>query len=351
MEALILDQNYDSLAVLDTFKSFIWTERYCGYGDFELYLPAETNALKYLQINNYVMRRGSSCLMIIEQLEISSAEDGIFLIVSGRSLESILDRRIIWGSLMLSGSFQDRLFDALRQNVMSGTDRAIPKFTLKKTEDPIIVNASINVQLYGDNLYDVIYENCASRDFGFRILPLENGGLEFEFYAGKDRSYRQETLPWVIFSPNFDNLRSSTYLESLKEYKNVAFVAGDGDGSDRKSTSIGSGTGLSRRELYVDASGISSSIDGEEIPSDIYIKQLQGKGSEALIDAKITKIFEGDIDAHRQFVYAKDFFIGDIVQVINEYGKEGYSRITELVISDDGTGESIIPTFISVEGG
>ena len=47
MEAWILDQNAASLAVLDTFQSFIWTDRYRGYGDFEIYMPAETSALSY----------------------------------------------------------------------------------------------------------------------------------------------------------------------------------------------------------------------------------------------------------------------------------------------------------------
>ena len=51
MEAWILDQNATSLAVLDTFQSFIWTDRYRGYGDFEIYMPAETSALSYAAVS------------------------------------------------------------------------------------------------------------------------------------------------------------------------------------------------------------------------------------------------------------------------------------------------------------
>ena len=39
MEALILDKSYATTAVLDKFESFIWTDRFRGYGDFEIYMP------------------------------------------------------------------------------------------------------------------------------------------------------------------------------------------------------------------------------------------------------------------------------------------------------------------------
>lgn len=80
-----------------------------------------------------------------------------------------------------------------------------------------------------------------------------------------------------------------------------------------------------------------------------YIKQLQAKGKEAMAETKITKAFEGEIDATRQFVYGKDFTIGDLVQVVNEYGMEAKSRVSELIQSQDVNGEAIYPTFTSIE--
>ena len=41
MEALILDKNWEVVAILDAFQSFIWTDRFLGYGDFEVYVPAD----------------------------------------------------------------------------------------------------------------------------------------------------------------------------------------------------------------------------------------------------------------------------------------------------------------------
>ena len=47
-------------------------------------------------------------------------------------------------------------------------------------------------------------------------------------------SFSQTERPPVIFSPSFDNLIKSKYIESTKTYKNVGLVAGEGEGSARK---------------------------------------------------------------------------------------------------------------------
>ena len=36
MELLVLNTDYESIAVIDTYESFIWTDRYNSYGDFEI---------------------------------------------------------------------------------------------------------------------------------------------------------------------------------------------------------------------------------------------------------------------------------------------------------------------------
>ena len=37
MEVWILDTDFSSVSVLDTFESLIWTDRYREYGDFEIF--------------------------------------------------------------------------------------------------------------------------------------------------------------------------------------------------------------------------------------------------------------------------------------------------------------------------
>lgn len=175
----------------------------------------------------------------------------------------------------------------------------------------------------------------------------------FELYAGKDRSYDQNSLPPVVFSPSFENLLTSNYLESKKALKTAAIVAGEGEGAARKIAEAvdnsGGGSGLDRREVFVNAGDVSSSDGSEEgMPEATYLAQLRTKGSEALADTKVTQAFEGEIDASLQFVYGKDFFIGDVVQIKNEYGMEAKSRVSELVLSQEAEGEAVYPTFVSM---
>ena len=49
------------------------------------------------------------------------------------------------------------------------------------------------------------------------------------------------------------------------------------------------------------------------------------------------------------FTYGVDFFMGDIVQIANEYGHETKSRIVELITSESEEGVSTYPTFEYVD--
>ena len=70
---------------------------------------------------------------------------------------------------------------------------------------------------------------------------------------------------------------------------------------------------------------------------------------EELADNGTVTSFEGEVDAAHQFVYGRDFFIGDIVQLVNEHGIESRSRVTELVRSQDQNGSTVVPTFTGLD--
>ncbi len=173
MELLVLDTNLVAVDVMDRYDSLIWTDRYDQYGDFELQIPMSSGLLYVLQQNFYIYSVQSNHLMIIEKLEIDSdIEDGNKLLVSGRSLESILDRRIIWGQKTYSGNLQDAiesmLNDAFINPPASLADRKISNFIFKKSIDERITTLTIDAQYSGDNLYDVIFNLCKT----FLILIL-----------------------------------------------------------------------------------------------------------------------------------------------------------------------------------
>lgn len=108
MELLVLNTDFESIAVIDTYESMIWTDRYNSYGDFEIFFAMDTQLLQYLKEDYYLWLKDSEHCMIIEDIKINAdTEEGNHLIVTGRSLESILERRIIWGQRIFNGNLQN----------------------------------------------------------------------------------------------------------------------------------------------------------------------------------------------------------------------------------------------------
>lgn len=349
MELTVLNSNFDEVDVVDVFKSLIWTERYYSYGDFELTLSGKDYKNKVLPLKYYFRKGSSDRLMIIEKINLTSnLDDGDTAVLSGRSLESILDRRIIWGLKIVSGNIQNVIKTLLDENVInpSNTDRKIPNFIFKESKDSEILKISIEAQYTGDNLYDVIQTLCEACNIGFRITLNDEKQFVFELYAGQDRTYSQNTNPYVKFSPEFDNLNGSNYMSSDMALKTVTLIGGEGEGKERRYSTVGGGTGLERRELFTDARDISSNVeDGKTLSDSEYCTLLNQRGNEKLLENVYVEAFEGSAEVTELYHYNIDFYIGDLVQIVNEYGCEGSARILEFVESEDNDGYSAYPTF------
>lgn len=356
MELLVLNTNFESIAVIDTYESMIWTDRYNAYGDFEIYFAMDESLLQYLKEDYYIWLKDSEHCMIIEDIKINAdTEEGNHLIVTGRSLESILERRIIWGQRIFTGNLQTAVQRMISENFINPSiaDRRISNFIFIPSTDEKITSLLIDNQYTGDDLYTVIKGLCEENNIGFKIVLTDNNEFAFSLYAGVDRSYEQTENPYVVFSPNFENIINSNYYSSKASFRNVTLVAGEGEGASRKTTVVGSGSGLNRRELFTDARDISSDTEDGTLSDAEYYAQLRTKGERNLADHPVTTAFEGEVEVTRLFKYGEDFFIGDIVQIANEYGNEGSAFISELIISNSEGGLSIYPTFktISKEGG
>lgn len=271
MEVLFMDKKFVTTKIIDAFTSCIWNVNYIGYGDFELYFPMDYDSLTGINIGGYAMIRESDRYMVIESIDVqTSVEEGNYLIVTGRSLESLLERRIIRDKTILTGSLQDCIMRILNANAIYPSDenRFLDGLAFKKSTDPAVTNLTLDFELEaGDNLYDAVTTICDAYKLGFRILPLTDGKMEFELYAGVDRSYSQETNPWIVFSPKFENLKESEMIVDTSSLKNVCLsdltiqrqvVDSNGEVSEEEEHVViqinGKTKGLDRREIYVDKS-------------------------------------------------------------------------------------------------
>lgn len=355
MDLIVLDTGFKAVGIMDVYESLIWADRYYKCGDFELYTPMQDNILNTIKQDYYLQCVESEHTMIVEKLLIKSdVENGNRLTATGRSLESILDRRIVWGQKTISGNFQNGIKTLLNENVINPSDskRKISNFIFEPSTDTAITSLTIEAQYTGDNLYDVISNLCCERGIGFKVTLNEKMQFVFKLYAGTDRSYKQTANPYVVFSPNFENILNSNYIESKSALKNVTLIGGEGEGAERKYTSVGDKSGLERRELFTDARDISSDVgDGKTLTNEEYLAQLQQRGKEKLAENMAVTSFEGEVETTTLYKYGEDFFNGDVIQIANEYGHETTARIIEIVISDDTSGQSVYPTFETLEEG
>lgn len=355
MNVMLYDKNFVMQKVFDTYKSLVWADRYSTYGDFELYFAMDPDLLNYVKHDYYLAIDKSEHWMIIEGIKIQTdIEDGNLLVVTGKSLESILSRRIIWGQQTFTGSLQNAIEKMLKDSIISPSDssRNIPNFIFQKTDDPRITALTIDAQYTGDNLYDVVSGLCEEASIGFKIVLNDSNQFVFSLYAGDDRSYDQVNNPYVVFSPDFDNIINSNYLNSIADYKNITLVAGEGEGNARKTLTVKSKsfqTGLYRRELFTDARDISSNVNGGTLTTAQYNEKLKTRGNDNLKDHKVSTAFEGEVDAVNSFVYGTDFFVGDIVQITNEYSNEGKACISELIFTVEADEVSTYPTFKAIQ--
>ena len=348
MDIHILDQNFRTITIIDTFESFLWIDRYNGFGDFEIYTFVSADILRDTQQNFYVWSNQSEHLMMIDERVINSdVESGNTLTIRGRSLEWLLDRRIIWAQTNLSGNFQNGIQRLLNENIISPSipDRKIDNFIFQPSTNPRITSMTIDKQFTGTNLYEAIRDLCAEKELGFKVVLNDNNQFVFSLYMGTDRSYSQLVNPHVVFSPGFDNIINSNYFETTQALKNVALIAGEGEGANRRTTMVGSTSGLARRELFVDARDISSDTQAGILTDPQYIALLVSRGNERLAGYQFIQSFEGDVEATQMFVYGTDFFIGDVVQIVNEFNLEASARIVEIIFSNNNAGNNVVPTF------
>ena len=352
MDLYVLNQNFEAIAVLDQFESVLWADRYDAPGEFEIYTAVSETMLNYPVVNNYLRFSESDKLMIIEDIEIKTdIENGNKIKIVGRSLESILDRRYIIGQLDVSGSLQDTVKSIINTNIISPSDpdRQISNFIFKESTDESIVSLTYEDQFNGISVLEAIEKICQSADIGFKITLDNSKRFVMELYKGTDRSYSQNVLPFVVFRPSFDNIINSDYSENNSEAKTFCYVHSSytATGSSTETEVVrtkGSGTGLLRKEVYVD----SSITKDEDMSLEDYYAKLDQDASASLSERKVKKTFEGECETHRTFKYNTDFFLGDVVQVANDYGMETASRVGEFLWSISTSGVENYPKFTAI---
>ena len=364
MEFYILDKSFKTVTVIDRYFSMIWTRRFWDVGDFELYLPADSNLLHFFEIGYYVHRKDCECTMMIDRIEIKTdAENGNYFIISGKSAENILSYRVVANAGSFAVDNPSYMCNQLIMLECKGLEEKYADRQIDVIKSVGYTDTKVNYLIWNsfkyENLLDACISLCKQYEFSFKfILTDKKDGFDVVFYKGVDRTLGRadrKTNP-VIFSPKYYNLINSEYAMDSTNDKTMAFIAGEGEGDAR--TVIWTHKTydptlehtvpkqLDRREIFVDARDLQSKKDdGTYMTFDEYIHLLRLRGKEKLFETGTIEGISGEVDTTLQFIYRRDWDLGDIVSLENEYGLVANARILEVVECDDENGYRITPTF------
>jgi len=331
MQLYILGQNRALAGIVESFEYLRWTRRYHACGVFELKAIANANNTALLRVGNYLWKNDDSECGIIEHLEMTS-RDKEMIFVKGRFATSILARRIIWGTEVLTGDAGGNVSGILNRHLRTPTD------TSRKIDYIDYLDRTpymaIQMQASYRNLMDVIFNICETNDAGLQTVynpATKRFTVDF---------YKAGAAP-AVFSQEYENLNEQNYLESNANFANTALVGGEGEGAARTLVPIISGSGENRREIFVDAKDLRE----EEFPTN-YTAALLYRGQSKLAELSPARSFDAAVNPHGNLRYKTDYDLGQTVTVISKkWGVTLNARITEVEESYDVTGQSINIVF------
>ena len=335
MELRVYSPEMAFLSVIDDASSVIWTRRYDEPGEVQAVLPATDQNLSITTRGRLLHIRDATEAAVIEDREIVEGYSERKITVKGRFLSSYMDRRLIRPTYSFSGKVE------VAMRTLISNAAAIPLVELGALQgfnDTVAFQAT-----YKDLLkYETKLARCAS--LGYRFRPdFTSRKIYFEIYAGEDHSLSQQDRPRVIFSDAFCNLNNVTFRENDQKLKTVFYIGGQGEGSGRVVVSYGDASGLERREVFVDARDITKE-DG--MTDAEYEELLIQRGIEKTEDCIVSSSFECETLADMNFVYKRDYDLGDIVTVRKEaWGLAADLRITEIQEVYEQGAVRIVPTL------
>lgn len=357
MDIYILDSFYRRTDVVDKYESLIWTERFSSAGDFQLKVQSTLgNRNRFVEGTKLAILE-SYRVMVVETVQDGTDDDGRdILTITGPSLESVLDQRLARSAMndtttnpqwVLTGTpkaIATQMFhDICVTGVLDVGDEIpyinegslFPADTIPAPPD------SITYTVDPDTLYNAEKTLCDQYLMGFRLVRNSDASqLWFDIYMGSDRTSHQTTLPAVIFSNAMGNLQNTTELKSITPYKNAAYVI----------TPVGTRivypddvdptmSGFDRRVLIVKADDITDTD-----PPTAQALMLQ-RGVDELAKNRKVRAFDGEISQNSQYVYGRDYNLGDLVENRNSDGVANSMQVTEHIFASDSEGVRSYPTL------
>lgn len=302
MRLTFYDTSLNKKAVMFNWLSMLWRPQYNDEGYFVIELQEDSEFFGIVkQLDYIVFDEDPDNVMMVWGVELKNKK----VVISGHSAVYLLEHRI--SDDVVKNENAELAMRRQIENmtpwdcVTVGELKGLPDKFTAQTSDGSVLEYCTTISKFSD--------------IGFRFRKL-NKNLLFE-------CYKPDINQGVRFSAKLGNMGDERYLESEKDYKNVAIVAGAVIDGERVTVVVGDTTaaGASRREMYVDARDIQPE-EGET--REEYEARLVRRGEKKLSER--LKIVNSNFS-----ILTEDVSLGDLVLLNPTYTNETLqARVTSI---------------------
>lgn len=353
----------DAMRIVDVLRKYEYSQyqykaREIGTFQINAMLDKENLYLMDKTKNFYVLFDDDVFGVIESVKRESDSETSKVFVIKGSLALKLLEYRVIKGQVTFKGKSYKYIEELVKQNLIMSDDsnRNIALAVEFEDEERLKqVCSIIDKQVTGGSLWDEISE-VAEAD-KLRIILRPNvvvvnteyhqniDGWTLIIGAGEDRTRHRanNAVSSVMFSQSLSNIANTDYIVDRSKLRNTVYIAGEGEGTDRKwynidvnsDVTFGERKGWNRRELWVDARDVQSEQDNVTLTDAEYEELMKQRADEKAKDNDLSEEYTATVtDITKQYTYKKDYNIGDFVTIADEeLGIEFDAQITNVIVT------------------
>lgn len=315
----IKDHKLQLIGYINDTTSIIWKRGWSTYGDFEIHMTKPNDLLKqdrWVMLNEDVNKFGIIKKVVDDsdgRLYNSTQDftvygyEAAFILSERVTVPTDADNKNHDGYITYGKQPAETImYDLVRTQATEPNDskRKIEELTIKTHDTPSEHETAFKSRF--KPITTDLQTLSVFSGLGFRIVPdLESGKLVFEVLHGVNRKQDIDNIKdgvidsaainsnAYIFSQDNKRVKKHTYTHDSSAYKTMAYVAGEGDGANRKIVKLFDDlTGLDRKEVMIDARDIQSShtevkVNDGTLSSDSSTTTTTTSGDEKLTEEQL----------------------------------------------------------------
>ncbi len=353
----------ERVGVLQHENAVQWLENYQSPGEVKIDAQATADNLEKLIDGNRIYNPDTDTVARICHVDTVQSESEDLITARANITSKLLSDRVVMAT----------------ENVTLVEPAMYAIYERNRRELPIALGdqdgytESTDTEITWGSVLDAEKKLAEASGLGFKVLFDPQSGAEtFKVYKGVDRSL--DTSPDYVgyFGTDIGNIRNVSVASGSTDFKNVAVVAGAGEGAARevRIVSLGDVSGENRRELYVDARDLqreyqvaipTGEYDAKGNPEYTYEARtytdaeyyalLDARGLEKLAECLRTFAITCTI-TQSNILYGVDYFLGDRMPVkLPEYGVNASARIASVTMIYEPEGATIAALLSEFETG